>query len=674
MTYLFSSNVEVSNDSGNPLPISGNIGVLNAGELVTLLNPLPVTLGSANVTIFGNTNIIDTVTVLSTPENPVHVHLTEIGTSGNLLATGIDYMPISGNVAITSGNLAIFGNISGITNLPPVSIVGNVNVNPITGNVSIHGNVGIDGNISGITNLPQLTISSGNLAIFGNISGITGNVNVNSVTVTGITSNINVNSYSLIGITNNVNVVVQGNISGITTLPAISLASNVNVNPITGNVGITGNVNVNPLSVTVTSIPEVEIKNDSGNPVPISGNINATLTGTPVVSFGGVNLDAFGRLRVSNPVTLFDSALSGERRYDWSSATATGGTVTFDYNANVRNLNVTAASGSEVIRESIWCFPYQPGKSLLIMTSFYMSPSKTGLRQRVGYFGAANGVYFEQTNGIKNMVIRSSSSGVLVEDRYAQSTWNTDKLDGTGPSGLTLDTTATQIFWCDVEWLGVGSVRTGFIINGQLIICHIFHHANNPTYTTTYMGSATLPCRYEITNIGVTSGSSTMKQICTTIMSEGGYISVTQVFSAGTGITPRRLTTAATYYPIASIRLNSTHLNSIVKLHQVDILSPTINYYRWVVLKNATLTGATWNSAFSTVRVDVDTAATAVSGGTEMESGYIASRELASLSLVNIYGQLSRTLAGVSDTFTLAMAATSNNADVLAQIGWQEIT
>ena len=468
---------------------------------------------------------------------------------------------------------------------------------------------------------------------------------------------------------------VIGNISGITTLPAI-----------TGNVGVSGNIEISRMpaisgnvkieqmpGIAITSMPEVEIKNDSGNPVPISGNVNATLSGSSTVNITGLNLDAFARLRVSNPVTFFDSALSGERRYDWSSATATGGTVTFDYNANVRNLNVTAGSGSEVIRESIWCFPYQPGKSLLIMSSFCMSPSKTGLRQRVGYFDAANGIYFEQTNSTKNMVIRSSSSGSLVEERIAQANWNTDKLNGAGPSGLTLDTSATQVFWTDIEWLGVGTVRTGFIINGEFIICHTFDHANDPTYTTTYMGSATLPCRYEITNTGATSGASTLKQVCTTVISEGGYTMATQVFTAGTGINVKRLATAGTYYPIVSIRLNSTHLNSIVKLHQVDMLSPTVNYYRWVVLKNATLTGATWTSAFATARVDVDTGATAVTGGTEMESGYIASRELASLALDNIYGQLSRTLAGVSDTFTLAMAATSNNADVLAQMGWQEI-
>lgn len=458
------------------------------------------------------------------------------------------------------------------------------------------------------------------------------------------------------------NIVIEGNVNipGNIDAHVIELG-NIDIS---GNtMPVSGNINIDAGNVTVLQ---------GTDPWIVSGNVNATLTGNSQVQITGQNLDAFARLRVSNPYTFFDSALTGARRYDWSSSTATSGTVTFDYNANVRNLNVTAASGSEVIRESMWCFPYQAGKSLLILSSFCMSPAKTGLRQRVGYFGANNGIYFEQANSTKNLVIRSSSSGSLVEERVAQIDWNTDKLNGTGPSGITLDTTATQIFWCDVEWLGVGTVRCGFVIDGQFIVCHTFNHANNPTYTTTYMGSATLPCRYEITNTGATTGASTMKQICTTVISEGGYNmpALTQV--AGTGTNTVRLSTAGTYYPLVSLRLNSSYLNSIAKVTQVDLLSPSVNYYRWVLLKNATLTGATWTASGST-RVDADTAATAVTGGTVEQSGYASSREVAQLNAENIYSQFGRTLAGVSDTYTLAIAATANNADILAQMGWQEI-
>lgn len=518
-----------------------------------------------------------------------------------------------------------------------------------TGNIIISGNVNIPGSVTVVSNEadPLYTHTHIYTPDDNEVS------DTNPFAVNVITGNINVSTMP------NVNAVVTGTV----------------VSTLSGNLaGITANVNIGTMPNVNANITGGNVTVSQGtNPWEIAGNVNATLSGTPQVEITGYNLDAFARLRVSNPYTFFDSALTGERRYDWSSATSTSGTVTFDYNANVRNLNVTAASGSEVIRESIWCFPYQAGKSLLVMSSFIMSPAKTGLRQRVGYFGASNGVYFEQANSTKNMVIRSSSSGSLVEDRVAQADWNTDKLNGTGPSGITLDTTATQIFWCDIEWLGVGTVRCGFVIDGQFITCHTFNHANDPTYTTTYMGSATLPCRYEITNTGATSGASTMQQICTTVISEGGYNMPAATTTAGTGITTKRLATLGTYYPVVSIRLNSSYLNSIVKVNQIDILSPTVNYYRWVLLRNATLTGATWAGTGSTTRVDVDLAATAVTGGTEMQSGYASSRELAELFGDNIYAQLGRTVAGVSDTYTLALAATSNNADVLAQMGWQEI-
>lgn len=428
---------------------------------------------------------------------------------------------------------------------------------------------------------------------------------------------------------------------------------------VTGNVGVTGNVNVT----------------QGSSPWHVDGNVNATITGTSTVTLGTGSTDAFGRLRVSEPYTLFDSALLYRRKYHYSTSTSTGGNVTFDYDASVRNMTVTGASGSEVVRESKRVFPYQPGKSLLVLNTFVMSPAKTNLRQRVGFFSATNGIYFEQTNGTKNLVIRSSSSGSLVEERIAQSSWNGDRLDGTGASGITLDLTAPQIFWTDVEWLGVGSVRCGFVINGQYYLCHTFHHANNPVYTTTYMTTATLPVRYEITNTGATTGSSTMQQICSTVISEGGYNQFNVAETAGTGINVKRLTTAGTYYPIVSVRLASNRLNSIVIPRQVDILSPTVNYYRWQLLYNATLTGATWSGLSQSGTVEYDTAATAVSGGTEIQSGYATSRELNSLLDANMFQfQIGRNLDGTSDTVTLVITATSNNADILAQLGWQELT
>ena len=74
------------------------------GDIVSTANPLPVTLGSENITITGNVNVGTTVNVSSSPENPVHTHITEVGTSGNLQ---VSYLPIGGNVNVTSGFITV---------------------------------------------------------------------------------------------------------------------------------------------------------------------------------------------------------------------------------------------------------------------------------------------------------------------------------------------------------------------------------------------------------------------------------------------------------------------------------------------------------------------------------------------------------------------------------------
>lgn len=476
------------------------------------------------------------------------------------------------------------------------------------------------------------------------------------------------------------------------------------LDPVSGEVairtGIQGNVNISgpvtiPGSVTIGALGNVDITQPTlpvrgtvavssmppmtqgTSPWIVSGNVN--LAANSPVTIGGNNLDAFGRLRVSEPFTLFDTQ---SRYYDhgqFSSLTATGGTVTYVAAESSFNLAVTTGSGSSVIRETLRVFPYQPGKSQLTLNTFCMATPKANLRQRVGLFGADNGVFFENDGTYNYMVIRTSSSGVLSEERVRQDAWNGDQLTGgggaTNPSGITLFPDRTQIYYADVEWLGVGSVRVGFVMNGAYVLCHTFNHANQTGNTRVYMTTATLPIRYEITNTGVTAGASTMKQICSTVISEGGYTQYGVTETAGTGVNEVRLSTAGTPYPIVSIRLAPTRLDSIVLPTQVDFLSTSVNYYQFQLLLNATLTGATWAGTSQTGSVQIDTAATAVSGGTVIQSGFVSARSVVELSALSFFQyQLGRTLAGVSDTLTLVMIATGPNADTLAQIGWQELT
>ena len=505
----------------------------------------------------------------------------------------------------------------------------------------------------------RVTLGSDNITVSGNVNVLdavrVNNTEAQRIPVYLVGNVLVVNQGTTPWVTTgNANVTVIGNIAGITTLPSIT--GNVNVNNFPSNVritdmpGITGNVAIY----------------DGGNSITVDGNVTATITGTSTFTLGSGSTDAFGRLRVSEPYTLFDSKARYYDHSDFSNVNATGGTVVYDANSSTYQLNVTASSGSSVVRETKRVFPYQPGKSLLVLTTFCMNTPKTNLRQRVGYFTTNNGIYFENDGAYNYLVIRSYSSGALVEDRIRQDAWDNPFV------GLNVD--RTQIFWTDIEWLGVGSVRCGFVVNGAYVLCHTFHHANVAGNTTTYMTTATLPVRYEITNTAGTTGASMMRQICSTVISEGGYNAFTYSETAGRGTSVLRLVSAGTYYPIVSIRLASTRLDAIVLPRQVDVLSPTVNYYRWKLVSNPVLTNANWSGTSTSGTVEYDTAATALSGGTELQAGYVSSRELSELGADAFAFQLGRTLAGVSDIVTLAMAATSNNADVLAQIGWQEIT
>ena len=555
---------------------------------------------------------------------------------------------------------------------------GNVYVRTgFTGNIVIDGNVNIPGNVdahvSQIGTSGELTVPWMPVSLDGNsnvtISG--GNVNAvvtGTVTVSTISSNVTIvdggGSITVdgnVGITGNVNIGTMPNVNANITGGNVSVSGNVNIGTMPA---ITGNVNANVTggNVTVTQ---------GTSPWVVSGNVNAIVTGGNAnVAITGTNLDAFGRLRVSEPYTLFDS----QNRYidgdQFSNITATGGNVVYVQNESSFNLNVSSTSGSSVIRQSKTVQAYQPGKSLLTMNTFAMATLKANLRQRVGYFTTDNGVYFEAVGTTLNLVIRSSTTGVVVEERIAQASWNGNTL----LSGIVLDPTLTQIFWCDIEWLGVGNVRAGFVINGQFIVCHTFQHANQPGNTTVYMTTASLNPRYEITNTDSTSGNSTMKQICSTVISEGGYTPSTTVGYVTNNTSPTRVGSANTVISLCSIRLNPAYPDAVVVPAQLDLLSLDVRYGQFQLIENATIANASFSNVVGSVvqsAIHTDT----ITDGKVVYAGLSSSRDEVEISEdVKKRIQLWRYANGTPSTLTLAVAYTATNADLLWKLGWEELT
>lgn len=398
----------------------------------------------------------------------------------------------------------------------------------------------------------------------------------------------------------------------------------------------------------------------------------------------GVAVDAFGRARMSTPLTLFDSSHRFKDNGLWSTSNTATATYAHNANAGIVALNLDTTANAEIVRETTKVFSYQPGKSLQIMSTFVMNPAKSNLRQRVGYFGAQNGIYIEQDGSTINFVERSYVGGSVSETRVSQANWNIDTLLGavpSSPSQIALDLTKAQILFIDVEWLGLGTVRCGFVINGKMIHCHSFHHAN--VIDLTYMTTASLPLRYEIKNTGTTASSSTLKQVCSTVISEGGYELRGDQRSIGTPVqTPKTLTTAGTYYPIVSIQLRSGYLDAIVILTALSILGINSNpcSVAWRVYRGTTLTSPTWTPESADGAVEYDTSATALSGGQVLAQGYIgitnqASQTIDILKEALFKFQLQRNgLTSTPEPLTIAMSASVNTVSALASMDWEEIT
>ena len=407
--------------------------------------------------------------------------------------------------------------------------------------------------------------------------------------------------------------------------------------------------------------------------------VSSTGGSTNIAAFPSASTDAFGRLRVSEPFTMFDSSFRYGDNQLWSTATATGGTATYNAAQGLEDLNVTTASGSSVRRQTTKVFAYQPGKSLLVMTTFVCAAPKANLDQKVGYYNADNGYFLEQDGLTTYFVERSAVSGAVTNTRVAQAAWNVDPMDGTGPSGITLDISKAQILWMDLEWLGVGTVNMGFVINGSFYICHKWDHAN--LITSTYITTASLPLSCEITNTGTTASVSTLKQICSTVISEGGYALAGIQQSVGTPITAAKaLTTAGTFYPVVSIRLKTTRLDAIAILTAISILGNGNNEtFRWEVRAAGTTTAGSWVSAGSSSSVEYNLTGTAYSGGRILAAGYTSSSNQGSPS-VDILKQALFANQLERDAFTATpyeitiVVAGATAATCFASMDWEEVS
>ena len=313
---------------------------------------------------------------------------------------------------------------------------------------------------------------------------------------------------------------------------------------------------------------------------------------------------------------------------------------------------------------------------MTVFQTFVFNTAKTGLRQRVGYFSRHNGVYLQKSGSTVSIVRRTFTSGTIEEEVINQSNWNIDTLNGFGPSRITLDLSKAQIFFTEYEWLGVGSVKAGFAINGQFITVHQFNHAN--IINKVYMTTATLPLRYEIENIANTTSSSSLKQICATVLSNGGYDRHPEIWSASRATLFQNIGTS--FVPLAAVRLVAGRTDSVVTIAHLNIATTTNNLFEWALLRNPSISGGSWVQNTPSQDTEYNVTATSLTGGTVVRRGYLAGSNQNNAATdieipVGFDHQIGRTNADtpVSDIYCLAIRTISGTGDAVGSIQWHEL-
>lgn len=396
------------------------------------------------------------------------------------------------------------------------------------------------------------------------------------------------------------------------------------------------------------------------------------------IQFPTAALDAFARQRMSQPVTIFDSKLVADALpiyWDESEISGSGTGGTYNTNQASFTLDVSNLTAGRRVRQTYRRFNYQAGKSQLGIFTGVLGAPVSGNSKKIGLFDDSNGVFFDSTDSTVGVNVRTFTSGSAVDNRIVQSSWNLDKMDGTGESGITLDFTKTQIFFIDFEWLGVGTVAFGVFVDRQPYYVHFQNHANS--LTTVYMSTPNLPIRYEIENDG-TGASDTLVQICSTVISEGGQQETGLTLGLNRGATSFQTNNNSNIYPLVALRLNSSYLGSTVKPESFSIVCTTSAAYAWYLILDPTVTGTalSW-TALSNSSIDYDittTNATTLSGGTILKTG--VSRETnnggsgVNNTLVNDFA-LGSDIAGTAQTLVLAVQRVNGASETFfAGLNW----
>lgn len=406
-----------------------------------------------------------------------------------------------------------------------------------------------------------------------------------------------------------------------------------------------------------------------------------------------MSLDAFGRLRVSNCFTTFNyypSPITANSNLDidnWVNITNGNGSSSYNTD-NYVNLSISNTS-DYVLRMTKQPMEYQPGKSRLIYLTGVMLGESAGLdtlTSRIGLFNVDNstpttitdGIYF-QTDGTNLQWVETIQTGTITVN---QSSWNVDIFDGNGPSGKTLTSSnlnTSMLFVIDQEWLGVGRVRCGFIIDGVIYYAHEFNHGS---LDVQYTKTPRQRIGYQIIGTSITT-EHTMRQMCSTSILEGGYFPLGARISISNETTLVNMSNSGTKYILLALKLQSGYENALIKILNISVSfsAKTGNTGLYEIQLHSTNGSiGSINGSLSFNNISNSMTQYSVGNGTQtinsngfiINSGYVSSNSNISLSGKIENTLLTRALCTSYDTIYLIGSSDNNNEDMFGSLDFIE--
>jgi len=357
--------------------------------------------------------------------------------------------------------------------------------------------------------------------------------------------------------------------------------------------------------------------------------------------------------------------------------TGTASSIHEPYLGMVR-LQVGGNTGDQAIRQTKRVQRYIPGRQNEVSMSVIFGTPTVGVRRRMGIFDDVDGAFFEDGgDGTYYVVIRRNTASGVVENRVARENWNIDKLDGSGPSGITVAPDAIQLMSIEYEWYGAGQVEFNFVINNNKFPVHQFNHAN--ITSTTWASSGSLPIRVELTNVTGTAGTHTLYQGSHSFSAEGITNLLGRQRDISSPLAGYTSTTANTFYPVVAIRLKTTSLRSVIIPDEYAgaTLDNTSVFVR--VIEGANITGGTWVSYGADSPIEYNITATGFTGGRTVSTQFVGvgnsggKNVFPDRTVTQLQRNTTTTLGDTSSTFLIAIASTGANKSTWASLGWIEV-